>query len=492
MHLEELRRILACGEDSQHQFKREITHLDSLAAELVAQSNSGGGRIFIGVEDDGSISGLNPQQVQAFNQQLSNAASNNVRPPIHPSTRNIATEQGIVMVVTVADGLNKPYMDAQGRVWVKNGADKRHVTSHEEMQRMFLNAGLIHADTLPVPGTRVADVDMAAFDRYYRQRFGQPCPAAEQIASLTSLGLLKDQQLTLAGVLLFGLQPQRWLPVCMVKAVAFFGNSIGDTQYQDSEDIYGTLTEQFQHSFAFIKRNLHHVQNGRGFNTLGELEVPPMALEELLVNALMHRDYFDSASIRILVFRDRIEIISPGHLPGDLSTDDIQHGKTKRRNPILSEHAAHLLPYRGLGSGIHRALQAWPRIALQDHRSGNEFRAVVGRPKPQTQVIAPAGTGGYGLSPAVADPVADPVTDPVTDPVVRLLRVLVDGALAPSDIQRILGIKHRPTFRANYLHPALAAGWAEMTLPDKPNSRLQRYRLTDAGHRLMQQQPGRP
>ena len=217
-----------------------------------------------------------------------------------------------------------------------------------------------------------------------------------------------------------------------------------------------------------------------------------MALEELLVNALMHRDYFDSASIRILVFRDRIEIISPGHLPGDLSTDDIQHGKTKRRNPILSEHAAHLLPYRGLGSGIHRALQAWPRIALQDHRSGNEFRAVVGRPKPQTQVIAPAGTGGYGLSPAVADPVADPVTDPVTDPVVRLLRVLVDGALAPSDIQRILGIKHRPTFRANYLHPALAAGWAEMTLPDKPNSRLQRYRLTDAGHRLMQQQPGRP
>ena len=91
MHLEELRRILACGEDSQHQFKREITHLDSLAAELVAQSNSGGGRIFIGVEDDGSISGLNPQQVQAFNQQLSNAASNNVRPPIHPSTRNVAT-----------------------------------------------------------------------------------------------------------------------------------------------------------------------------------------------------------------------------------------------------------------------------------------------------------------------------------------------------------------------------------------------------------------
>lgn len=160
MHLEELQRLLAGGEDSQHQFKREITHPDSLAAELVALSNSGGGRIFIGVADDGRISGLSPQQVRALNQLLSNTASNNVRPPIHPSTQNIATEQGVVIVVTVAAGLNQPYMDAQGRVWVKNGADKRHVTSREEMQRMFLNAGLIQADTLPVPGTMPMSISL--------------------------------------------------------------------------------------------------------------------------------------------------------------------------------------------------------------------------------------------------------------------------------------------------------------------------------------------
>ena len=353
---------------------------------------------------------------------------------------------------------------------------QRLLAGGEEMQRMFLNAGLIQADTLPVPGTSVADVDLVAFDAYYRKRFNQPCPEAEHTASLASLGLLKDQQLTLAGVLLFGLQPQRWLPVCMVKAVAFYGNSIGDTQYQDSEDIDGTLSAQFQRSFAFIKRNLHHVQNGRGFNTLGELEVPPIALEELLVNALMHRDYFDSASIRILVFRDRIEIISPGHLPGNLSTEDIQHGKTKRRNPILSEHAAHLLPYRGLGSGIHRAQQAWPQIELQDHRSGNEFRAVVARPQVGTQSI---------------DPVTPPVTSPVTPPVMALLALLADkGPLGNAEIREHMQLKHRPTFRANYLHPALAAGWVEMTLPDKPTSRLQRYRLTEAGRALVPPQQG--
>lgn len=371
---------------------------------------------------------------------------------------------------------DKPYADLQSRIWVKSGADKRHVTSREEIQRMFLNAGLIQADTLPIPESSVADLDDKAFQAYYQKRFGHPCPPEERKHSLISMGLMKDRHLTVAGALLFATQPQRWLPVCMVKAVAFYGNFIGDTQYQDSEDIYGTLSEQFQRSFAFIKRNLHHVQNGRGFNTLGELEIPPEAIEELLVNALMHRDYFDSASIRILVFRNRIEIISPGHLPGNLSTHDIQQGKTKRRNPVLSEHAAHLLPFRGLGSGIHRALQAWPQIELQDHQSGNEFKAVIAR------TYRPSAAAGKAVS--VLTP---PVTDPVTDPVTRLLETLIHGELAPSAIQQAVGIKHRPTFRANYLRPALEAEFIEPTIPDKLNSRLQRYRLTGSGQQLVQQ-----
>jgi hypothetical protein len=96
---------------------------------------------------------------------------------------------------------------------------------------------------------------------------------------------------------------------------------------------------------------------GRGFNTLGELEIPEAAIEELLVNALIHRDYFTSASIRIMVFSDRVEIISPGDLPDSLSVEAIRHGRTNRRNPTLTEHAAaHILPYRGMGSGISKML----------------------------------------------------------------------------------------------------------------------------------------
>ena len=94
----------------------------------------------------------------------------------------------------------------------------------------------------------------------------------------------------------------------------------------------------------------------------------------------MHRDYFTSASIRLLVFADRVEIISPGHLPDNLSPAALRQGKTNRRNPTLTEHASQMLPYRGLGSGITRALQDWLHIELVDDRAGNEFKAVIARP----------------------------------------------------------------------------------------------------------------
>ena len=194
-------------------------------------------------------------------------------------------------------------------------------------------------------------------------------------------------------------------------------------------------------------------------------------------------------SIRVLVFRDRIEIISPGHLPDNISTEEIKQGKTKRRNPVLSEHAAHLLPFRGLGSGIHRALAAWPHIELQDHKNGNEFKAILTRPEPETQVIEPVGIGaGEIITGQVMPSKTDPAIDPVTDPVLRLLQTLIGEPKAPSVMQADLGLKHRPTFRANYLYPALETGLIEMTIPDKPNSSLQKYRLTAQGKAVVQAQ----
>lgn len=167
----ELIEAIANGEDSRHQFKRDITNADSLASELAAFANSGGGRLFLGVNDDGSIAGLNSVDVRRLNQLLGNVSSQQVRPPVHPLTENVQTNDGIVIVVEVPNGLAKPYMDSIGRIWVKLGADKRHVTSREEMQRMSQQAGLVYADVVPVAGTSLADLDEKAFQAYFDRRY---------------------------------------------------------------------------------------------------------------------------------------------------------------------------------------------------------------------------------------------------------------------------------------------------------------------------------
>lgn len=109
-------------------------------------------------------------------------------------------------------------------------------------------------------------------------------------------------------------------------------------------------------------------------------------------NALIHRDYFTSASIRLLIFADRIEIISPGHLPDSLSTEQIRQGKSNRRNPTLTNHAVNILPYRGIGTGIPRVLQDWPETRLVDDVAGNEFRAVIPRPVTASAEVTPVVT----------------------------------------------------------------------------------------------------
>ena len=129
--------ILPRGEDSRHQFKQNITNPESVAGDLVAFSNSKGGMIIIGVNDQGTVVGLSADDIRRINQLVSNTATNCVRPSVNPTTENISVGGLLVMVVTVQEGISKPYADNNGVFWVKSGADKRRVTSREEVQRML-------------------------------------------------------------------------------------------------------------------------------------------------------------------------------------------------------------------------------------------------------------------------------------------------------------------------------------------------------------------
>ena len=166
----------------------------------------------------------------------------------------------------------------------------------------------------------------------------------------------------------------------MVKAISFFGNDLAGTQYRDSKEILGNMPQLYDKSMAFLKANLHNVQEeGASFNTLGKLEIAEEVLEEVVQNALVHQDLLRPAPIRLFVFDNRVEVISPGALAGGLTEEDIRNGKTYQRNPYLATFATNALYYKGIGSGIVRILAEYPEIQLENDVSAKEFKVIIER-----------------------------------------------------------------------------------------------------------------
>lgn len=377
--LEILERI-EMGEDSTTQFKEKINNNTSLAEEMVAFSNALGGLIIVGVKDNGEISGLSSDDIRRLNNMISNVASEHVKPPINPLTKTLKIADKILLLIDIKQGINKPYSTNNGTYITKSGADKRRI-SQEELQRLFQESQKLYADEMIVYGSKVEDINGEVLKNYFEKQYGEEI-TFQDIAKnkfLENFVLAKGEKLTLAGLLLFGKTPQIRKPMFIIKAVSFIGNDITGTSYRDSEDIKGNIPQMFKDGISFLTRNLHKIQNDKDFNSEGDLEVPKIVLEELLVNAIVHRDYFIEAPINLFIFDNRVEIISPGKLPNSLNVENIKHGISVVRNPIINSFASKLLPYRGIGSGIVRAIKHYEKIDFINDIECERFKVVIYR-----------------------------------------------------------------------------------------------------------------
>ncbi|MCE2395178.1 putative DNA binding domain-containing protein [Candidatus Poribacteria bacterium] len=352
----ELHEIISRGEDSKTQLKRQFNSIDALATEIAAMLNSEGGLLIVGVSDSGEVCGV--ANIRQLNQWISNACSQKIEPPVSVTTENLGIDDKLVVVINVPLGTDKPYAVNKTAFWVKVGADKRRAT-REELRRLMQASGTLYADEMPLAHTSWDELDLLRFRDFYKQQYNQEIDQLNAFTerSLSNLKLLKSPHLTLAG-----LRPQ-----LMVKAVAFIGNRLEGTEYLDSEDIGSTLAEQFKGTMGFLKRNLRKQQNGQNFNFPGILEVPEIALEEAVVNALVHRDYLISSSIRVFIFDNCIEIISPGKLPNTATVESIRAGIQIVRNPVLISFVPKIgIPYRGLGSGVPRMIEECRKADLPE------------------------------------------------------------------------------------------------------------------------------
>lgn len=338
----------------------------------------------IGVDDKTwEIVGLSDEDIRRLTDLIVNASNEHVKPPIFIESETVIVDNKKVMAVIVPDGSDKPYKDKDGIIFLKNGANKRKVTNNEEILRLLSKGKNLYADELPVNQASIDVINKDKFDDFFFREFkvGYENLGLIYEAALKAKRVMKDGRITLAGLLFFGKNPQNIKPAFCIKCVAFYGNSLGGSEYRDSRDLVGTIPVLFDEGMAFFKRNLLHTQQGQNFNSQGILEISEIALQELLENGLIHRDYIKNAPIRLMVFDNRIEIISPGSLPKSLVVEELRYGSPVVRNNLMVGYALHTMPYRGLGSGLKRAYEHQSNIELINDTDGELFRVIIPRPE---------------------------------------------------------------------------------------------------------------
>ncbi|MFM8362724.1 MAG: helix-turn-helix domain-containing protein, partial [Haliscomenobacter sp.] len=268
------------------------------------------GLIIIGVNDKtGTVEGLSFQDIQRINNLLATAANEHVKSSISIETETVEVEPGKrIILVRVPEGISKPYKDKDGLVFVKNGADKRKVTSNEELRRLLQASGSLYAEEQILSHCSYADINWDKFKQFYETMYGEILePDRER--KFENLRLGQDGKPNLAGALLFTNNSQKSITGFFITAIWFWGNDREADNYRASDSLKGTLSEQFNQAKEFVMRTLHKIQSGDTFNSPGILEIPEIVFTELLTNALIHRDYFIRDTIKLFVFEDRIEII---------------------------------------------------------------------------------------------------------------------------------------------------------------------------------------
>ena len=405
--MDDILKQIKAGEVSGMQFKERILDKYDIACELVAFSNSHGGKLVVGIKDKtGETNALSYSEVQETTNLLSDIASENVVPSILIKIDTVEVEDGNLVVATVKEGLNKPYHDNKGIVWVKNGADKRKVFDNAELAEMMTDCGSFAPDEAGVRDATVNDLDATTIKQFLGNRFDRVLEkkgltgdafneaSLDMICSAIAKGhdcekilrnlrfIRPDGTLTVAAMLLFGKYTQRWMPMMTAKCICFAGNSIGSKVFRDKvndADMEGNLLHQYDTIMDFFTRNLHNVQVGDEFNSMGKLEIPYTSLVEFTVNSLVHRSLNMKAPVRIFIFDNRVEIHSPGALPNGLTIEDIKAGTSMPRNMFLFNNAIYLLPYTGVGSGITRALDEDINVTFMNNNKAQEFVITVWR-----------------------------------------------------------------------------------------------------------------
>lgn len=357
-----LRERIQRWEDLHTEFKAWPINANSCAETLTAFANTDGGQLILGVDKARQLVGV--PDADRIMQWVDNIAYQNCEPPLTITQQVVEIAGGQpVVVVSVPKGDLRPYRTNQGDYFVRTASGKRRA-SRQELLRLFQATETLYYDEMLVARATIDDLDRQRFDRFLQQTYQQSLRdfSIPYETLLQNLGLVRADGATLrpnvAAILFFGIEPQRFLPHAHLMAARLPGTDLAQSP-TDVKRIEGTLPEIVADTVRFLRIHLPVAHTIEGFAPEQRPELPDVALREVLVNALAHRDYTITAPVRIFVFDDRVEIRTPGALPNSVTVAAIRLGAAHvMRNPILYTLFSRLGLVTGIGSGIYRTIEA--------------------------------------------------------------------------------------------------------------------------------------
>ncbi len=356
----DLAALLERGEDSTLEFKREAPHPDAIAAEIVAFANAAGGTILFGVEDDGRIRGIEDKKLE---ERLVSICRQNVDPPIIPVITKLKNNGLQVLALYIPK--NPSVVSTQdGKYYLRVGSTKRQ-PSKEELARLFQRARQIQFDETVIEAAKLDDVELARVE-VFLQGLKQPTLGESKLPIenlLLNLRILKSAERgvfpSVAGLLAFGKNPHFFLPGVEIQA-AHYRSGSRTSEVLDQKTIRGTVAEQINDAVSFVQKNMRVGSIIKGVKRVEFPEYSLEAVREALTNAVAHRNYsLLGSGIRLFMYADRLEVLSPGGLPNTLTLEGIKVVPFAR-NQLLASYLSGMGYMEKRGEGILRMID-WSR-----------------------------------------------------------------------------------------------------------------------------------
>jgi len=374
-------QLIRGGENSSVEFKSSAVRSESIVREISAFANANGGVIMVGVEDSGAVTGIGSEK-QNDEEWSVNVARNNITPAIIVDVSFVHLDDKKILCIDVPKGDDKPYQ-CSDKYYIRVGSTNRIATAGE-LLRLFQASGVFHFDSTPVsPNSGVASLDATKLERYFEQYNLSYSSETDD----GKISLLKNTDImtstgdpTVAGMLLFGIHPARVLPQSGVSFAHFSGTEVA-AEMIDSQKITGTLDYVIDTTLATIKNNLKRPSIIEGAKrTDCNNTIPDKVLRELIVNACCHRNYsIEGSQIRIFMFDDRIEFISPGRLPNTVTVDKLKYGVSYTSNPVILKFLENMRYVDRLGRGLPMVWNEMNNIggSVEFEELGESFKVVI-------------------------------------------------------------------------------------------------------------------